>query len=479
MFDRQYRLYSRILFAADVVAVLPALYVAYHLRHQLARLAPARLTDQFHPLLLPFQDYLEYVLIFLPIWLVALHLTQRYEDLLRQSLARQVSRIAYFLVISGSLMGLATYALRLEVSRPVFFSFFAAMFVLLPVNRVILYWVLRSRNISQHSQVRIMIVGARERAMRIGRMLEGARKWGYLVVGYIDVDGEDDVGGSEGAVGRIRDLPLLLQGECPADELIFVGTPDPGLEEYEDILRLCENLGIRTRILADFVPASAAAVSLEFLDGVPLITFSSVPEHDLSMVMKRVIDFGLASAGLIALSPLMLVAAAAIKFTSPGPVFYRQERCGLYGRRFSLVKFRTMIDGAEDKLWEIRHLNEMDGPVFKMRNDPRVTPLGRILRRTSIDELPQLWSVIKGEMSIVGPRAPLPEEVRNYTTRQRRRLSVRPGITCLWQVSGRNEVSFERWMEMDLQYIDNWSFWQDLRIMAKTIPAVFTGRGAH
>jgi lipopolysaccharide/colanic/teichoic acid biosynthesis glycosyltransferase len=138
-----------------------------------------------------------------------------------------------------------------------------------------------------------------------------------------------------------------------------------------------------------------------------------------------------------------------------------------------------MIHGAEDRLWEIRHLNEMDGPVFKMRNDPRVTPLGRFLRKFSIDELPQLWNVIKGEMSIVGPRAPLPEEVEHYAIGQRRRLSVKPGITCLWQVSGRSDISFQKWMEMDLQYIDNWSFWLDLRIMLKTIPAVFTGRGAR
>ena len=138
-----------------------------------------------------------------------------------------------------------------------------------------------------------------------------------------------------------------------------------------------------------------------------------------------------------------------------------------------------MIDGAEDRLWEIKHLNEMDGPVFKMRNDPRVTSLGRVLRRTSIDELPQLWNVIKGEMSIVGPRAPLVEEVSHYSFRQRRRLSVRPGITCLWQVSGRNEISFQKWMDMDLEYIDNWSVWLDLQIMLKTIPAVLSGRGAH
>jgi len=181
---------------------------------------------------------------------------------------------------------------------------------------------------------------------------------------------------------------------------------------------------------------------------------------------------------LAILFPLLLLTAILIKCTSPGPIFYKQMRCGLYGRKFQLFKFRTMVEGAEDRLWEIRHLNEMNGPVFKMRNDPRTTALGSFLRKSSIDELPQLWNVIKGEMSIVGPRAPLPEEVQYYVEKQRRRLSVKPGITCLWQVSGRSEIDFNRWIELDLHYIDNWSFWLDIRIMLKTIPAVFTGRGA-
>jgi lipopolysaccharide/colanic/teichoic acid biosynthesis glycosyltransferase len=175
----------------------------------------------------------------------------------------------------------------------------------------------------------------------------------------------------------------------------------------------------------------------------------------------------------------MLLAALVIRITSPGPVLYRQIRCGLYGRRFTLIKFRSMIDGAEDVLWEIRHLNEMSGPVFKMRNDPRVTPFGRFLRRSSVDELPQLWNVLKGEMSLVGPRAPLPDEVAAYTNGQRRRLSVKPGITCLWQVSGRSQIDFDKWMALDLEYIDNWSLLLDLQILARTIPVVLLTRGAH
>ena len=195
--------------------------------------------------------------------------------------------------------------------------------------------------------------------------------------------------------------------------------------------------------------------------------------------MKRFLDLLLSLLAMLPLTPVFLVIAVVVKLDSRGPVFYRQERVGKDGVRFRIFKFRTMIEGAEDKLWEIKHLNEMGGPVFKMRNDPRVTSVGRVLRKFSVDELPQVWNVIKGEMSMVGPRAPLVEEVKNYARKQRRRLSVKPGITCLGQVSGRNDIDFNKWMELDLQYIDNWSFWLDIRIMLMTIPVVFMGRGAR
>jgi exopolysaccharide biosynthesis polyprenyl glycosylphosphotransferase len=299
------------------------------------------------------------------------------------------------------------------------------------------------------------------------------------VVGYLTTTkGEESASGLP-ILGSFEELPQLLQTRIVADEIIFSGAHRSNYQEFEPMVRLCEELGIRTRVAAEFFPASTSRVSLEFLEHLPLITFSTVPEHHIAIIAKRIVDFLVAAILLIVSSPLMLVTAALIKLTSPGPVFYSQVRCGRYGRRFRLVKFRTMVDGAEDKLWEIKHLNEMEGPVFKMRNDPRVTSVGRVLRQFSVDELPQVWNVIKGEMSMVGPRAPLPEEVENYTTKQRRRLSVKPGITCLWQVSGRNDIDFNKWMELDLHYIDNWSFWLDLRIMLMTIPAVFTGRGAR
>src|SRR5262249_1206676 len=196
-------------------------------------------------------------------------------------------------------------------------------------------------------------------------------------------------------------------------------------------------------------------------------------------VVKRGVDLVVSLAVFLVTLPIQLLAALAIKLSSSGPIFFRQTRCGLNGRHFTLLKFRTMQNGAEERLPEISHLNELAGPGFKSSHDPRLTFVGRVLRRLSIDELPQLANVIVGDMSLVGPRPPLPEEVARYEPWQRRRLSMSPGLTCLWQVSGRNDVDFDRWMELDLKYIDTWSPMLDLKILLKTVPAVLSGKGAR
>jgi exopolysaccharide biosynthesis polyprenyl glycosylphosphotransferase len=198
----------------------------------------------------------------------------------------------------------------------------------------------------------------------------------------------------------------------------------------------------------------------------------------MQLLLKRIMDIILSLVGLIVLSPLLVIVALVVRFTSPGPVLFAQERVGMNKRLFKLYKFRSMYMDAEKRRRELEHLNEMDGPVFKMKNDPRVTPIGRFIRKTSIDELPQLLNVLRGQMSLVGPRPPLLAEVDRYEWLYRRRLSIKPGITCLWQISGRNEISFKQWMEMDKAYIDNWSLWLDIKILAKTIPAVLFSRGA-
>jgi lipopolysaccharide/colanic/teichoic acid biosynthesis glycosyltransferase len=210
----------------------------------------------------------------------------------------------------------------------------------------------------------------------------------------------------------------------------------------------------------------------------PLLTFSTTPENEFLLLLKRVVDLVMALALSAVLSPVCVLLALAIRLTSRGSILYRQTRCGLGGRRFTLYKFRSMRPDAHLQLRELMPLNELDGPVFKIRDDPRCTPVGRIMRKFSLDELPQLINILKSDMSFVGPRPPLPEEVARYEPWQRRRLRMKPGLTCLWALEGRNKLNFRRWMELDLQYIDTWSPGLDWKILLRTIPVVLLGRGA-
>ena len=237
-------------------------------------------------------------------------------------------------------------------------------------------------------------------------------------------------------------------------------------QEASDIIATCEEQGIIVRFLSDFFNPKIAHTKTAY-DDESIVTLFTGSMVGRCVLIKRAMDIILSLVMIIALSPLYLVTALLIKLTSPGPVFFIQQRLGLNKRRFGVYKFRTMVPDAEKKQAELEHLNEVQGAAFKIKNDPRITPIGRLLRKTSIDELPQLFNVLKGDMSLVGPR-PLP--VRDYEgfdqDWHRRRFSVRPGITCLWQISGRSEIPFDKWMELDMEYIDNWSLWLDLKILA-------------
>jgi len=261
---------------------------------------------------------------------------------------------------------------------------------------------------------------------------------------------------------------------------VIVSAKQAYFERVESVIKVCELEGVDAWLVADFFGTQIARASLDELFGHPLLVFRSAPETSWQSLAKMLMDFFGALVLLILLSPLFLLIAAAIKCVSPGPVFFKQQRSGLSGAPFTLYKFRTMVTNAEQFKHELEAMNEMRGPVFKVTNDPRVTRIGKWLRRYSLDELPQLFNVLRGEMSLVGPR-PLPvAEVRRFNDlAHRRRLSVKPGITCLWQISGRNQIAdFKEWVRLDLEYIDNWSLWLDLKILLRTIPAVLTTTGA-
>jgi len=261
------------------------------------------------------------------------------------------------------------------------------------------------------------------------------------------------------------------------DEIIFaVGSES--LANLEEAFLLCDEEGVRTRVAVDFFPHVNSTVSLDRFGATPLLTFSAAPVDEIRLLVKRGTDVLIAAAGLIVLAPWMAIIAAVVRLTSPGPAIFRQVRCGLNGRQFLFYKFRSMCHDAEARKAAVAHLNTRAGVAFKIPDDPRLTPVGRYLRKFSIVEWPQLWNVLRGDMSLVGPRPAIPSEVDRYQRWQRRRLRMRPGLTCLWAISGRDEVDFETWMKMDMQYIDNWSLALDWKILLRTIPRVLTGRGA-
>ena len=262
------------------------------------------------------------------------------------------------------------------------------------------------------------------------------------------------------------------------DEIVFAVARDQ-FDRIEPAVALCLEQGVEVRISLDMLRFGPSSMRLTPVNDLPMVVFSRAPSDTLALAAKRLFDVVVSGLTLLVMAPVFLGVAIAIKLDSPGPVFFRQCRVGRNGRTFDIFKFRSMHRDAEARLEALRAQNEMSGPVFKMRQDPRVTKVGRFLRRTSLDEFPQFWNVLIGDMSVVGPRPPIPDEVRQYKRWQRRRLSVQPGITCIWQISGRNNIDFERWMELDLEYIDTWSLKNDLLIFLRTIPAVLGARGAR
>ena len=332
----------------------------------------------------------------------------------------------------------------------------------------------------------VVVVGRTPEAMEIAREIEenesrGVKLAGFVVARLLSQE-KSQMTSAESGLARsyplhaLRNLPELLRGHV-IDEVIFAVSREE-LEGLEETFLLCEEEGVKTRVLVSFFPHVISHVYLERLRDMPLLTFSTTPENELLLLAKRVVDLAMALALTVLLSPLLMVLAGLIRLTSPGRILYRQKRCGLGGRKFTLYKFRSMRQGADEQRRELLPLNELDGPVFKIRDDPRCTPVGRWMRRFSLDELPQLINIIKGDMSFVGPRPPLPEEVAHYERWQRRRLRMQPGLTCLWALEGRNKLNFRRWMELDLEYIDTWSPALDWKILLKTIPVVLLGRGA-
>ena len=364
-------------------------------------------------------------------------------------------------------LAFAMYALHLNVPRWVIVWFGCLSFALVYLKEEILCAVYKSKLAQAQYKRRFILVGARNELARMRHELEKQADEGIEVVGEFDF-----------IEAPLQQLVGLLHEHSASG--VIVSAKQAYFERVESVIKVCELEGVDAWLVADFFGTQIARASLDELLGHPLLVFRSAPETSWQSLAKMLMDFFGALVLLILLSPLFLLIAVAIKCISPGPVFFKQQRSGLSGAPFTLYKFRTMVTNAEQFKHELEAMNEMHGPVFKVTNDPRVTRVGKWLRRYSLDELPQLYNVLRGEMSLVGPR-PLPvDEVKRFDDlAHRRRLSVKPGITCLWQISGRNQIAdFKEWVRLDLEYIDNWSLWLDLKILLRTIPAVFAATGA-
>jgi len=394
---------------------------------------------------------------------------------------QELAEIAGKLALAAGVVTLLTSGVWWLLSPPVPLSLpvacAAAQLLTLGTLRLAVWGALRVARRRGRNFRNVLIFGTGERAAQAGLEIGRHAGWGLRVLAYVD-DRDTPVDERIPAeqVHKLWELEELLRDNIVDEALL--ACPRSMIATMAPAVALLSEAGVPVTLLSDLFGDLVPPPRVTSFGAMPALSFAPVHHGRVELGLKRSADVLGASLLLLLAAPVIGLAALAVRLTSPGPVLFRQVRSGLYGHTFEMLKLRTMFVDAEARKADLLELNEMDGPVFKIANDPRITPVGRFLRRFSIDELPQLWNVLRGDMSLVGPRPPLPSEVSQYRNRDRRRLSMRPGLTCLWQVGGRNEIGFEDWVRLDLEYIDRWSLGSDLRILARTPSAVFRAKGA-
>jgi exopolysaccharide biosynthesis polyprenyl glycosylphosphotransferase len=464
MLRRQRQLRTQLSRLIDAGLFSLSFWLGYLLRQDNAALA--LLGGPVH--IQPFFEYAWLLWVVVPGAPLLLEMHGFYNRPLIASRRRTAWQLCRACAITVLVMIVLVFLFNLKLSRSVIILLGPISFVLVMLKEEVVHrWT--ERHVAQGQfRKRLILLGTTEDTARLQKQLAETSKDGIDILAELNLNETP-----------IDELVELLH-EYSANGVV-VSAKHTFFGKVEKAIQACELEGVEAWLLADFFNTQLSQTSLDDFYGRPMLVFRSTPEETWQALAKQILDIVGASVLLVVTTPVFLLTALAIKLTSPGPIFFRQERSGLNGRPFTMLKFRSMVTNAEQLKHELASLNEMAGPVFKVTRDPRVTSVGHIIRRFSIDELPQLVNVLRGEMSLVGPR-PLPvDEVKRFDDcSHRRRLSVKPGLTCTWQVSGRNEVKdFKDWVRLDLEYIDNWSLWLDLKILLRTIPVVLIGTGAR
>ncbi len=443
----------------------------------LALLSSRLLRNTFYPGVEPLASFLWLSPLFCAVWSIFLYHFGMYASFRTRGIT-EIFLITFKTMVVGFItFGSLMFLFRMPyVSRSlILLAFFLAAFLIF-IWKVGMVFFFRYARTKGYNYRNILIVGTGKRAQYFMDLVRRHAEWGLRILGLVDDDPAkvgQEIDGSK-VIGCLKDIPDIVHQNI-VDEVVFV-VPRSWLGKIEEVMHFCESEGIKINVAVNLFELKFTKAKQTDLHGLPLLTFESAPDRLWHLLLKRLLDIFISGLGLVICAPLLALIAVLVKITSKGPVFFKQKRCGFNGRIFVLYKFRTMVRDAEKKLKSLLAHNEMRGPTFKMSNDPRLTAIGKLLRKTSLDELPQLWNVFKGEMSLVGPRPPIPGEVEQYLPWQRRRLTMRPGITCLWQIKGRNKiVDFNEWMKLDLEYIDNWTLGLDTKILLKTVPVVLFG----
>ena len=450
-----------------------AFAAAYYARYELELFVPVN--DEFFA---PYAAYLPFQALYAGLMLLFLHIDGVYAQRRGGSWFDHSYRIVNATTTVGVVIIALTFIIQpLVYSRGMILEALVLTVALLSGMRLVqrigaAQWRRRGRGVD-----RVLIVGAGETGRAVMRNLVARPELGYVVVGFVDDDPAKRNLGRFKALGGLDSLPTLLPTER-VDEVIIT-LPWMYQRKILELVRTCETHGARARVVPDLFHLSINRVDFDDLGGIPLISLKEYTIPRSGRLMKRVLDAIFAALALVAALPVLLLTALYVRLESPGPVIFSQMRVGEHGRRFKIYKFRSMRQGAEEELAQLQGLNEASGPLFKIKDDPRLTRAGRLLRRLSIDELPQLFNILIGEMSLVGPRPAPPHEVEQYELWHRQRLEVPQGLTGLWQVSGRSDLSFDEMCLLDIYYIENWSLGLDLIIMLRTIPRVLLGDGAY